>query len=117
GVIRMQMFTLYVYPLPAPCSASPRRDPPIPEPDTFDGSVDKCRGFLLQCRRVFDQTAEQAFQTLKNRFTTAPVLLQPTPHGSSWLRWTLPTLGWERSFLSGPGKTTSCTPVPTTPDG
>uniref|UniRef100_A0A3Q3JNH7 DUF4939 domain-containing protein n=1 Tax=Monopterus albus TaxID=43700 RepID=A0A3Q3JNH7_MONAL len=40
---------------PAPISASPRRDPPIPEPDTFDGSVDKCQGFLLQCRRVFDQ--------------------------------------------------------------
>uniref|UniRef100_A0A3Q3JVE4 DUF4939 domain-containing protein n=1 Tax=Monopterus albus TaxID=43700 RepID=A0A3Q3JVE4_MONAL len=42
-------------PLSAPRSASPRRDPPIPETDTFDGSVDKCRGFLLQCRRVFDQ--------------------------------------------------------------
>uniref|UniRef100_A0A3Q3K8Z9 DUF4939 domain-containing protein n=1 Tax=Monopterus albus TaxID=43700 RepID=A0A3Q3K8Z9_MONAL len=36
-------------------STSPRRDPPIPEPDVFDGSVDRCRGFLLQCRRVFDQ--------------------------------------------------------------
>uniref|UniRef100_A0A3Q3R2N4 Uncharacterized protein n=1 Tax=Monopterus albus TaxID=43700 RepID=A0A3Q3R2N4_MONAL len=36
-------------------SPSPRRDPPIPEPETFDGNVDKCWGVLLQCRRVFDQ--------------------------------------------------------------
>uniref|UniRef100_A0A3Q3K0N4 DUF4939 domain-containing protein n=1 Tax=Monopterus albus TaxID=43700 RepID=A0A3Q3K0N4_MONAL len=35
------------------CSVSPCLDPPIPEPDVFDGNVDKCRGFLLQCRRVF----------------------------------------------------------------
>uniref|UniRef100_A0A3Q3IA62 DUF4939 domain-containing protein n=1 Tax=Monopterus albus TaxID=43700 RepID=A0A3Q3IA62_MONAL len=32
----------------------PRRDPHIPEPDTFDGNVESCRGFLLQCRWVFD---------------------------------------------------------------
>uniref|UniRef100_A0A3Q3IS02 DUF4939 domain-containing protein n=1 Tax=Monopterus albus TaxID=43700 RepID=A0A3Q3IS02_MONAL len=39
----------------APHAASPRRDPPIPEPDVFNSSVDKCRGCLLQCRRAFDQ--------------------------------------------------------------
>uniref|UniRef100_A0A3Q3JX81 Uncharacterized protein n=1 Tax=Monopterus albus TaxID=43700 RepID=A0A3Q3JX81_MONAL len=32
----------------------PRKAPHIPEPDTFDGNVKSCRGFLLQCRRVFD---------------------------------------------------------------
>uniref|UniRef100_A0A3Q3K9J2 DUF4939 domain-containing protein n=1 Tax=Monopterus albus TaxID=43700 RepID=A0A3Q3K9J2_MONAL len=39
---------------PATRSTSPRPDPPIPEPDIFDGTVDKCRGFLLQCHRVFE---------------------------------------------------------------
>uniref|UniRef100_A0A3Q3KB44 DUF4939 domain-containing protein n=1 Tax=Monopterus albus TaxID=43700 RepID=A0A3Q3KB44_MONAL len=34
-------------------SGFPRRDQPIPEPDV--DSVDKFRGFLLQCRLVFDQ--------------------------------------------------------------
>uniref|UniRef100_A0A3Q3KKU3 DUF4939 domain-containing protein n=1 Tax=Monopterus albus TaxID=43700 RepID=A0A3Q3KKU3_MONAL len=41
-------------PRSATCATSPRRDPHIPEPDTFDGNVESCRGFLLQCCRVFD---------------------------------------------------------------
>uniref|UniRef100_A0A3Q3JJA3 DUF4939 domain-containing protein n=1 Tax=Monopterus albus TaxID=43700 RepID=A0A3Q3JJA3_MONAL len=36
-----------------PC-CSPRRDPHTPEPDTFNGNVENCRGFLLQCRRLLD---------------------------------------------------------------
>uniref|UniRef100_A0A3Q3ISK2 DUF4939 domain-containing protein n=1 Tax=Monopterus albus TaxID=43700 RepID=A0A3Q3ISK2_MONAL len=109
------------YPQASPHSVSPRRDPPNPEPDIFDGSVDKCRGFLLQCRRVF---AEQPRTFRSDREKISYVInrlrgkaLTWIPHGSSWFRRTCPTLGWEWSSLSGPGKTTSYILVPTSPDG
>uniref|UniRef100_A0A3Q3IRG1 DUF4939 domain-containing protein n=1 Tax=Monopterus albus TaxID=43700 RepID=A0A3Q3IRG1_MONAL len=53
--VTKHLLALPPYPHSAPRAASRRRDPPIPKPDVFDGSVDNCRGFLLQCRRVFDQ--------------------------------------------------------------
>uniref|UniRef100_A0A3Q3IWE0 DUF4939 domain-containing protein n=1 Tax=Monopterus albus TaxID=43700 RepID=A0A3Q3IWE0_MONAL len=31
------------------------QEPPIPDPEPFHGEGDKCRGFMLQCRCVFDQ--------------------------------------------------------------
>uniref|UniRef100_A0A3Q3QMC0 DUF4939 domain-containing protein n=1 Tax=Monopterus albus TaxID=43700 RepID=A0A3Q3QMC0_MONAL len=46
--------TFSLAPRSATRAASPHRDPHIPEPDTLDGNVESCRGFLLQCRRLFD---------------------------------------------------------------
>uniref|UniRef100_A0A3Q3JVM2 DUF4939 domain-containing protein n=1 Tax=Monopterus albus TaxID=43700 RepID=A0A3Q3JVM2_MONAL len=65
---KMQRMRLTFNPHSAPCAASPRRDPPYPEPDVFDGSVDKCQGFLLQCRRVFDQQP-RTFRTDKEKIS------------------------------------------------
>lgn len=41
-------------PSPAPLP-SPRQDFPITDPEPFHGEVEKCRGFLFQCNKVFRQ--------------------------------------------------------------
>uniref|UniRef100_A0A8C2ZQ57 Uncharacterized protein n=1 Tax=Cyclopterus lumpus TaxID=8103 RepID=A0A8C2ZQ57_CYCLU len=47
-------------PAPAPALLSPDparqlRESPVPSPDSYDGTLGRCRGFLFQCRQVFDR--------------------------------------------------------------
>lgn len=45
-------------PAPAPLvpdPALPVRESPVPSPDPYDGTLGRCRGFLFQCRQVFDR--------------------------------------------------------------
>uniref|UniRef100_A0A3Q3ILE6 DUF4939 domain-containing protein n=1 Tax=Monopterus albus TaxID=43700 RepID=A0A3Q3ILE6_MONAL len=91
----------------APCSAthaaSPRRDPHIPEPDTFDGNVESCWGFLLQCRRVFDHqprtyiTDREKISYIINRLRRKALLWAEAADSQGLF---IEGMGWTKDYFS-----------------
>lgn len=45
--------------IPVPCDAAAAPSPPAEsyacDPESFDGDLDRCRGFIMQCELVFSQ--------------------------------------------------------------